>query len=165
MHDGYEYSSPVTVYGTKSADLGGTQGDPYAGVAVPSPFGREACEWAVQLAAFEAAGTLAISPNGKPPTVGVTNAGGTTGYMFNAPAAQIVAPQPVFTPLTNGAVYLSFNISGANVSVTLLFRRHKGHVPQFDPMFHAANPEHEQLVNQARAAAVAASESSTARTR
>lgn len=164
----YEYAEPVTVYGTKTTDQGGTQGTSQ-GVILQSPFGAGACEYAVQLVAFEATGNVAISANGQPPTVGVTNNGGVNGYMLHAPAAMVVALHPVFTPLKNGNLYISINVTGGNAALTFLFRRHKGHMPQFAPMFHTADPDNELLVNQARAEAraaqVAASESAQPKTR
>lgn len=154
----YEYSSPITVYGAQTTDQGGSQGSAQ-GLILRSPFGAEACEWAVQLIAFEASGTLSISPDGmRPSSVAATNDGGVRGYIFNAPAAEVICPEVCFTPLTNGILSLSFNISSSkNVTVTFLFRRHRGHVEvgEYPETYYAANPEDELLVNEARARAIA----------
>lgn len=155
--DEYEYSEPVTVYGSATA------------IQLPSPFGPRggACEYAIIALNPEGAGTLVITPNGNIGTVGATNDGGFPGFMFKFVAGIIPYVAPIFTPLKNAILYITPAMGAANVSVTFVFRRRREtHIPQFSPMHHSANPENEFAVNAARAEAITrASQPSTPRTR
>jgi hypothetical protein len=151
----YEYTSPITIAGTKTTDAGGTQGSS-AGLILKSPFGQEACEYALQVINFEGAGSLVISAEGVA-TIGPTNDGGLRGYMLKVPGAQAFAMTPVFTPLRNGQLYVSINmtVGTTNCEVTFLFRRARAeHIQQFAPMYHTADPANELAVNAARAQAI-----------
>jgi hypothetical protein len=150
--DCYEYTSPISVAGTKTADQGGAQGG-VTGLVLASPFGSEACEYAVQVVNFEGAGTLCISAEGVA-TVAQTNDGGFRGYLLKATAAIAIPFDVCFTPLTNGKLYFSINMSAGNVTAILLFRRAKSeHIQQFEPVYHATDPSNMQAVNEARAVA------------
>lgn len=152
--DSYEYASPIVVAASQTADQA-TPGQP--ALVLRSPFGQEACEYAIQLLSFEGAGTLAVSAEVATPRYAATNDGGMRGYMMKATTGAIIPVEPCFTPLRNGQLYFSINMSvgGQLCTVHLLFRRKIAeHVAQFAPMFHSANPDDMDAVAAAHAQAV-----------
>ena len=152
--DGYEYTSPITIASTKTPDQVTPGLQP---LLLRSPFGQEACEFAIQLINFEGAGTLVISAEGvaSTPVYAATNDGGFRGYEMKVGAAVPLAFTPVFTPLRNGALYFSINMTSGLCAVAVLFRRKIAeHVAQFSPMYHSANPDDMDAVQAAHSQAM-----------
>jgi hypothetical protein len=149
----YDYTSPIVIAANQTPDIVTPGASP---LVLQSPFGQEACEYAIQLISFEGAGTLAIGGEGQAAKYAATNDGGVRGYVMKAVNGQIIPVEPCFTPLRNGKIYASINmaVAGQLCAVTFLFRRSMAeHVQQFSPMLHTTNPDDMDMVNAARAQA------------
>ena len=113
--DGYEYARPTTI--------GGAAGT----FTLQSPWGPQACEYALRIISTSGAGGLCVAADTNSAIAvsdtTVTNPqGGYTGELINLHAAGVVTPAALFASCPLGVLVLT--VTGAsNILATIHFRR------------------------------------------